>query len=470
MSSSALARPSSTAKTGALVALPIALLLWVLPFHAVTIAFFFGVLRTGMTATMIMASWKEAVAVALITTVVMRMVLARGPGVTLAAPDVAITSLLALAVLFALVENPLFAADIPAKVELFGFRSSVFFMLLYYFGRGVPEIGENATYIKHLFRVAVVVAAIGILERIFVTPRMLVAMGAASYVNDFLGLSATTVGNDWGLPSNYWSVLGRHPVRRAGSVFLGGQAFALPFLLLMPAATNWVFDESKRLRVGSVLAYAIIWLGLLVTITRTTILVCALQVVLYFLITRRPTRVVGAVLWAGAVFLVAMILVPGLASFVLATAAFQTASSYSHVFDWRRGMTAFFDQPWGHGLGSSDQVAARFGRIPLTADNMFLGYAVDLGALGLLAHLAILFTVAFFSWRLLRDAQTPAIRMVAATVFLTDLGIALNGSSSMPFNSVFLAYNFFILTGAAITAYQRQTRVLAQAGSVRLQA
>jgi hypothetical protein len=455
MRSSAPARADSTARTGALIALPIVLLLWVLPFHAVTIAFFFGVLKTGMQATMIMASWKELVAVALISIVLFRSVLSRGPGVAIIAPDVAITGLVALAVLFAIVENPLFAANIPPKVEVFGFRSSVFFMLLYYFGRGVPEIGERSTYIKHLFRVAVVVAAIGILERIFVTPQMLVAMGAAAYMNDFLGLSVSTAGNDWGLPSNYWSVMGRHPVRRAGSVFLGGQAFALPFLLLIPAATAWVFDPSKRLKFWSLAGYAVIWAGLLVTITRTTIIVCALQVVLYFLISRRPTRVVGAALTALAVFLTALILVPGLASFVLQTATFQTASSYSHIFDWRSGLVAFFEQPWGHGLGSSDQVAARFGRTPLTADNMFLGYAVDLGALGLIGYLAVLLTLGFFSFRLFTSATTAGSRMVAATVFLTTLGMALNGTSSSQFNSVFLAYNFFILAGAAISAYQR---------------
>jgi hypothetical protein len=458
MRSNALPPAASTrsgSHLGVLVALPIALLLWVLPFHAVTIAFFFGVLHTGMQATMIMASWKEAVAVTLFAIVVLRSILSRGPEVDIIAPDVAITALIGLAVLFAIVENPLFAASIPPKVELFGFRSSVFFMLLYYFGRGVPEIAERSTYIKHLFRVAVVVAAIGIMERIFVSPRMLVAMGAASYMTDFLGLTVSTAGNDWGLPSNYWSVLGRHPVRRAGSVFLGGQAFALPFLLLMPAATAWVYDPAKRLQIVRIVGYAIIWAGLLVSITRTTIIVCALQVVVYFMISRRPTRVVGGALTALAVFLLALILVPGLGTFVLQTATFQTASSYSHIFDWRSGVVAFLQQPWGHGLGSSDQVAARFGRTPLTADNMFLGYAVDFGMAGLVCYLAILFTLGYFSWRLFKNAPSPGVRMVAATVLLTTLGIALNGTSSSPFNSVFLAYNFFILAGAAISVYQR---------------
>jgi hypothetical protein len=426
----------------------------VLPFHAMAIAFFFGVLRTGMQATMIMASWKEGVAVLLLAAVVMRSILSRGPRVTIAAPDVAITGLIALALLFALVENPIFGAEIPAKVALFGFRSSVFFMVLYYVGRGVPEIGERSTYIKHLFRVAVVVALIGVIERIFVSPQMLVALGAASYVNDFLGMTATTVNNVFGLPANYWSVLGRVPVRRAGSVFLGGQAFAIPFLLFIPAATSWVFERSRRLKLWSILGYVVIWMGLLLTITRTTIIVCILQVIVFFLMTRRPTRVAGTVLTAVAVFLAALILVPGLGSFVLETATFQTSSSYSHVNDWRRGLVAFFEMPWGHGFGSSDMVAVRFGRAALTADNMFLGYAVDLGTLGLLGFLAVLFTLGFFSWRLFKSSPNRETRIVASTVFLTTLGIALNGTSSAPFNSVFLAYNFFLLAGAAVTAYQ----------------
>jgi hypothetical protein len=448
---------------GPLVALPIVLLLWVLPFHSLTVAFFFGVLRIGMHATTILAAWKEGVVVLLFAAVLLRTTLTRGPRVAIAAPDVAITGLIALALIFALVEAPIFGANVPAKVAIFGIRSSVFFMVLYYVGRGVPDLAARATYIKHLFWVAVVVAAIGVLERIFVTPQMLVALGAASYLSDFLGLTATTGENVFGLPANYFSVLGRVPVRRAGSVFLGGQAFAIPFLLLMPAATAWVFDPSRRLRLWATVGYAIVWAGLLVTITRTTILVCALQVVVYFLMTRKPSRVVATGLVAFAVLLAAMVVVPGLGTFVVRTLTFQTSSSYSHVFDWRRGLVAFADAPWGHGLGSSDMTAVRFGRVALTADNVFLNYAVDLGILGLICFLAILFTIGLFSWRLFRTSPDSEIRIVAATVFLANLGIALNGTSSAPFNAVFLAYNFFLLAGAAVSVLQR-TAGKAEAG------
>src|SRR2546423_7644731 len=81
------------AHLGALIAIPIALLLWVLPFHAILIAFFFGVLRTGMKATMIMAAWKECVVVLLFGIVVMRSILSRGPGAAIIAPDVAVAEI-----------------------------------------------------------------------------------------------------------------------------------------------------------------------------------------------------------------------------------------------------------------------------------------------------------------------------------------------------------------------------------------
>src|SRR3954454_20378012 len=93
------------AHLGALIALPIALFLWVLPFHAVVIAFFFGVLRAGMRATTLMASWKEAVAIVLLAIVVIRVLLTRGPRVSILAPDVAITGLIGLALVFGIVED-----------------------------------------------------------------------------------------------------------------------------------------------------------------------------------------------------------------------------------------------------------------------------------------------------------------------------------------------------------------------------
>ena len=57
-------------------------------------------------------------------------------------------------------------------------------------GRSVPELEET------------------ILERMLVTPGLLVLLGVSRYVQDFLGAPAITAGNTYGLPDNYWTEIG----------------------------------------------------------------------------------------------------------------------------------------------------------------------------------------------------------------------------------------------------------------------
>ena len=199
------------------------------------------------------------------------------------------------------------------------------------------------------------------------------------------------------------------------------------------------------------------------TITRTTIIVCALQVLLYFLITPGPHASSQHMLWSLTSFFSSSCC-PRLAFFVLATATFQQPAAILTCSIGAVVSRHSLTNPGGW-VGSSDQVARVFAATPITADNMFLGYGVDLGALGLVAYLAVVFTIGLFSWRLFRNASTPDTRLVAATVFLTNIGIALNGASSSPFNSVFLAYNFFLLAGAAVSAYQRRGSTAISAGT-----
>src|SRR5450759_2515762 len=264
------------------------LFLWLLPFHSLVIALLFGYFGVSVDTVRALAAWKEIAIVVLVAWVALRSLTGAGPRAEIMAPDVAVTALISIALVFALLENPLFFARIPGAAVLYGFRDSVLFMLLYYVGRSTPEIAETDTILRHAYLIALVVSIIGILERIFVSPDMLVLLGVASYMNDFLGLSAYTAGNEWGLPQNYWSVLGGVWVRRSGSVFLHSQGFAIPFLFLMPAATAWTLNRRGKHPWLARIGYAIIWGGLLVTLTRMTTIICILQVVIFYLIFRRP--------------------------------------------------------------------------------------------------------------------------------------------------------------------------------------
>ena len=345
--------------------------------------------------------------------------------------------------------------SVPPLAAFLGIRDAAFFVLFYFIGRGTPEIANDEKALKRLFVVLLVVSVVALLEQIFVTPKMLVGLGVASYINDFLGTPQGTAGNVFGLPDNYWSMMGGHMVRRSGSVFLSGQGFATPFVVLLPAATAWVFARTEAPSRWMRLGYALVWAGLIVSFTRGAIAVCALQTLLVLLYVRRATS--AAIAAAGAVVIVvaAVLVFPSLATFIFETLTWQTGSSASHLKDWTAGVTAFFEQPWGWGLGTTDQTAQRAGLIPITYDNLYLKYAVEMGVLGVGVLIATLVAFMATGVRLLRAGTTDTQRGIGMMVALAALGIGLDGVTGALFNNPIVAYLFFWYAGTAVTLAQR---------------
>jgi O-antigen ligase len=245
--------------------------------------------------------------------------------------------------------------------------------------------------------------------------------------------------------------MGGVPVRRAGSVFLHSQGFALPFLLLMPSATAWAFARGRQHPLLVRAAYLIIWVGLLLTITRMTILICFAQVAILFVVLRRPHKAVATIGLTVAAVLLVMAVVPSVLKFAWETLTFQTASSESHVKDWSAGLLAFFERPWGNGLGTTDAPPLRFLREPITSDNMYLSYAVQLGVAGIAALLVTLGTFVALAWRAVWSGRTEMQRRFGAVMLVTTIGILANGATSTVFSSNLLAYVFFWEAGALVT-------------------
>lgn len=439
----------------ALARITLILFVWLLPFHSFAIALLFGLAGVSADVARTIAAWKEAAVAVLAIAAVWQALSGRARRSTLAVTDVAIGALICTGLIFLIVENPVFQANIPTGAELYAFRDVVYFMLLYYVGRSTPEIADSDRAFKHAFYVTVVISCIGILERIFVTPQMLVLLGVASYESDFLGLSAYSAGNEYGLPLNYWTWMGGVAVRRAGSVFLHSQGFALPFLLLMPAVTAFTFHRARKHRVAVMLGYAIAWTGLLLTITRMTLMICLAQTAAFFILRRRPERAVGTMALAIFAVVATLLIVPGGLHFLWETLTFQTGSSQSHLRDWVAGLEAFVERPWGHGLGTTDAPPVRFQRSPITSDNIYLSYAVQLGLAGLVALLTILGTIIARAWQTAWHGETYARRQFGIVIFLAAAGIVVNGTTSTVFSSNLLAYVFFWLAGALVTISER---------------
>jgi O-antigen ligase len=151
-----------------------------------------------------------------------------------------------------------------------------------------------------------------------------------------------------------------------------------------------------------------------------------------------------------------MFFVPGLPGFIWDTLTWQTGSSASHVKDWSKGFQAFFEHPWGAGLGTTDQSAVRFGIEPLTADNGYFKYAVELGIQGLVALLAIFVGILAASYKVARHASTHNRRLMGTVVLFTTIGVMLNATTGVVFNALVLSYFYFWFAGAVVTIAQRE--------------
>jgi len=111
-------------------------------------------------------------------------------------------------------ENLWLRTNLPLVAELLGIRQSVLFFLIYFVGRSMPDLADDPKTVRAIIALVVVTCLIGVTERFLVPPEGLVALGVASYFQNFLDATALTVGNEYGLPTNYWIGIGGHLVRR----------------------------------------------------------------------------------------------------------------------------------------------------------------------------------------------------------------------------------------------------------------
>jgi hypothetical protein len=438
----------------------LAVLTWLLPFHIAIIAALFGAF--GLPGAMVrgIAAWKEIAVALLLAAVAARALGGHGSRSRVGGTDLAVAALVLLALAHLLVDGAWLGGRVPAVGQLYGLRDAAYFSLLYFVGRATPEVARDVLFARRLFAVGIITCVLAVLERLFVPPELLVLAGVSTYFQDFLGVAAFTVSNEYGLPDNYWTWIGGAPVRRAGSVYLSSQGFAVPFLLIVPAATLWVLERGRR-RLLPWAGYTIVWIGLLLSVTRMTIAVCLLQVLLVAVLRRRWGVAMGMVLTGVFAAALAMAVEPKVAHFVWDTLTWDTASSTSHAKDWSSGIEAMAERPLGAGLATADQTAVRAGMVPLTADNLYLKYGVELGLPGLVLLPAVLFAFAAAGATAYTGSKLPGGRVLGAVVLVTTVGIAINAVTAVVFNSTVLAYLYFWLAGTTVTIAQRVRRSLA---------
>jgi hypothetical protein len=426
---------------------------WGLALHSLIMAALFGFFGMPANVVRAIAAWKEVALIGLCLIALFRALSGRGPRARVAWADLWIGGLAAIGVAYLIGENALLQTGLPKSAEMLGFRDAIYFLPIYFVGRSTPELVEDDRTMRVIFALVLVSSIVGVLEPFLIQPQTLVAIGVASYFNDFLGITTAAIGNDYGLPANYWTNIGGMQLRRSGSIYLSGQGFAVPFLLFFPLVTAWVFARKRR-SVTQIAGYALICTALLMTVTRMTIFIAAIQILLFIAMQRRPEWAVAALAISGMILFGAFILIPGFPAFVWDTLSWQSSSNLTHSSDWANGLAAFAHSPWGVGLGTTDQASVRSGLPHITGDNLYLKYAVELGVLGLGLLLLSIGSILGHSMALYQSATSDSQRRMGGAMWLATIGLMMNGMTAVVFNSPILAYLFFWLAGAVVTSSQ----------------
>ena len=426
-----------------------ALLTWGLSFHIVAMVLLLG-RGLAVDQVRVAAAWKEMLAIALVAGAALRVMTGRAPGLVIRAPDLLAAGIVSLALIHAGAAGAGIGPDHEVADLALGLRDLVFGFALYAVGRTTPALAEDPRLLRRFFAVGAITSAIAVWEWWAVTPEQLVLLGVASYFNEFLGASMLTRENVYGLPGNYWTMVGGRVVQRAGSVYMSSQGFAMPFLLVIPAATLWITHARRWHRPLVVALYGLLWAGLLLTLARATIAACLAQVVALMILWRRPAPVLVLAAVGAAVAGALLVTVPGLPGFVWETVMWETPSSASHSNDYYNALISLVDRPLGAGIGTADATAARLGLQPITGDNLLLKYGVELGVAALLLLAGWLASVAWTGWRAASTAGSDARRAFASLAAVAAVGVLVNGVTAVVFNSPTIGFLFFWIAGTAV--------------------
>jgi hypothetical protein len=87
----------------------------------------------------------------------------------------------------------------------------------------------------------------------------------------------------------------------------------------------------------------------------------------------------------------------------------------------------------------------------------------------LIAHVLIYLGLAFTGLKLARNASKETRRLLGIVVVATTVGVMINATTAVVFNSLLLPYLYFWFGGAAVTIAQRESVPYAARASTPLE-
>ena len=327
----------------------------------------------------------------------------------------------------------------------FAARDWFLYLCPYFIGRftALPE-SSCKSILRALVWIGLITSIAGIIEYVFVPTSWQVSLGVPQYFSEVLGLDYSSYPS--GLPPNYWAEVAGLPVRRAVSVYLSGQGFAIPFLLVWPA----VLFAHFRLAIRN--TKWIVWccgLALLLTITRMTIVACFIQTLVVLLLCHRYRALLRIGIVTGVLLASALSFIPSFRDFVVDTIRLEDTSANARPNQWREGFRELANHPLGSGLTAVGQSSTQLGGGGIGQEAGYLKILNSLGVPGAILYLGWFAGV----WQ---KSQVASARLenfqqiLVSLCLVSTVGFLANNFAAPPDQAPVFIYTFCWLAGFSV--------------------
>ena len=139
--------------------------------------------------------------------------------------------------------------------------------------------------------------------------------------------------------------------------------------------------------------------------------------------------------------------------FVLDTLNFQNTSSLGHLLEWLEGINSMLENPMGIGLATSGNASGVDQTLKISGENQFLIYGVQIGFLGLLIYILLLFKGIRDSLKVFKRSDDRHIQSISYVAAATKIGLLIPLFTSNAELYLFVAFISWYLIGFIETYY-----------------
>ena len=386
----------------------------------------------------IFQSFKEVFIILLLLNFILRTLYSGSLRVRLLPIDYLVASFFTLNLLYVLA--PIGSSDVITKV--LSARSNSMFVLLYLLGRlTILTNNQEKRVIVNLVAVGLLATIVSVIEK-SLDSSLHEYSGYAQYMYDFYGFYPK---GEFGLSDTFASSSG---IRRFSAFFANPLELASSVLITAAAAYSLYLKKARRT------IFIILLIGVLcslVTAFSRASMVAVLIQFAFISIILKDAKLKKFLLSSSIIVLLVVLAYASnnLIELVIKTLAFQEASSLGHLLAWIEGIESMMQNPIGIGLGTSGVTATSQGVKSVGGENQFVIIGVQLGVIGLLLYLLILYNAIRYSLNSFNSnsGSTKWLCFIAAT---SKFGMLIPSFTSNIENYIFLVYVSWWLVGYAV--------------------